>query len=109
MHASTASMCLRRLSDWVYSQSRLQAWFRSISVRSIIVFYLSSTLVLYLVSPLILPFSTIYSGFYLNFMLTIVSASLKLSKLGASRSTRFLENCLLWRSEIIHGYNIGVS
>src|SRR3954468_24998285 len=29
MHASTASMCLRRLSDWVYSQSRAHAWLRS--------------------------------------------------------------------------------
>src|ERR1043166_8036888 len=29
MHASTESMCLRRLSDWVYSQSRSQARLRS--------------------------------------------------------------------------------
>src|SRR5215472_9514768 len=29
MHASTDSMCLRRLSDWVYSHNRLHAWARS--------------------------------------------------------------------------------
>jgi len=70
MQASTASMCLSRLYDWVYSQSSSQAWFRSRLVWSIVIVL---SRVLYRFSLFIHLFFTAVSGFYLNFFLTIVS------------------------------------
>ena len=54
MQASTASMCFRRLSDWVYSQSKLHADSR---------FIMAS----YLFSPVFLRLFKELYRFYLNF------------------------------------------
>ena len=58
MQASTASACLRRLSDCVYSQSNCQA-----ALRSFMVLYLFSPDVLWLLSEI----SADYYGFHAEF------------------------------------------
>src|SRR5579864_6537462 len=104
MQASTASMCLRRLSDWVYSQSRPQAWLRSRVVPFIWSMFYP---VLYLFSLFIHQFFTTNSGFYLNFLLTIVSSCLRLRELQEPRGKGFWRNCPLWQLRNIHGNSIG--
>src|ERR1044072_6130720 len=105
MHASTESMCLRRLSDWVYSQSRSQARLRSRVV----------PVISFMVLSCFIPVFSIYSPIF-YYKLRVLpkfltdNCEFMPETTEVTRTTEvkvFWRNCLLWQLRNIHGNSIG--